>query len=202
MQGLERSRDQGGESTSAARERWVFEHTVDGLFRGSLRERLSATALVSLRQAGIDLSRPLLPAYSSETWIRALHIAAEAFSADLSPEASWRRLGQEVIQGLVHTRVGSAMVSVAGLLGPLRFLRRLNSTLRSTDSYVESRLKEVGPTSCEVWISEVMEQPAYHRGMLEALVSLAGGRDVRVRVLTCEGPGAWFLVEWEAAEAR
>jgi uncharacterized protein (TIGR02265 family) len=202
MQGLERTRERNEASTSAARERWVFEHTVDGLFRGTLRDRWSAPALQSLCQAGIDLSRPLLPAYSSETWGRALHIAAAELSSDLPLEDCWRRLGQEVINGLVHTVVGRALVSVAGLLGPLRFLRRLNSTLRSADNYVESRLKEVGPHACEVWINEVMAQPAYHQGMLEALVSLAGGQRARARVLTCEGPGAWFRVEWDAAEPR
>ncbi|HEX8536139.1 MAG TPA: TIGR02265 family protein, partial [Cystobacter sp.] len=83
-----------------------------------------------------------------------------------------------------------------------RFLRRLNPTLRNADNYVESRVEELGPTSCEVWFNEVMEQPAYHQGLLEALVALAGGRDARTRLLACEGPGARFLVEWEAPETR
>ncbi|OJH34801.1 DUF2378 family protein [Cystobacter ferrugineus] len=199
MQGLERTRDEGH---LPARERWVFEHTVDGLFRIALRGRLSAPALQALSEVGVDLSRPLLPAYSSETWARALRIAAADSFPGQPPEVSWCRLGQEVINGLVHTLVGNAMVSVASLLGPLRFLRRLNPTLRNTDNYVESRVEELGPTSCEVWINEVMEQPAYHQGMLEALVALAGGGDVRTRLLSFEGPGARFLVEWEAPETR
>jgi len=192
MEGLERTRE----------ERWVFEHAVDGLFRGPLRDRLSASALQALCEVGIDLSKPLLPAYSSETWGRALHIAAADLSTELPHEASWRRLGQELINGLVHTLVGGAMVNVATLLGPLRFLRRLNSTLRNADNYVEARLQDVSPTSCEVWINDVMEQPAYYRGVLEALITLAGGREARTRLLSCEGRGAWFLAEWEAPEAR
>jgi uncharacterized protein (TIGR02265 family) len=200
MQGLERTRDEG--SLAGAREQWVFEHTVGGLFQGPLRGRLSIPALQALSQVGIDLSRPLLPAYSRETWAHALRIAAADLFPGEPPELSWRRLGQDVINGLVHTRVGNGMVSVASLLGPLRFLRRLNPTLRNADNYVESRVEELGPTSCEVWFNEVMEQPAYHQGMLEALVVLAGGRDVRTRLLACVGPGARFLVEWEAPEAR
>ncbi|EPX64258.1 hypothetical protein D187_005392 [Cystobacter fuscus DSM 2262] len=199
MQGLERSSDEG--SLPEARERWVFEHTVAGLFRSEWGSRLSAPALQALSEVGVDLSRPLLPAYSSETWARALRIAAADLFPGQPPQTSWRRLGQEVIHGLVHTLVGNAMVNVATLLGPLRFLRRLNPTLRNADNYVESRVEELGPTSCEVWFNEVMEQPAYHQGLLEALVGLAGGRDARARFLSSEGPGARFLVEWEAPEA-
>ncbi|MFY0582646.1 DUF2378 family protein [Cystobacter fuscus] len=166
----------------------MFEHTVAGLFRSEWGSRLSAPALQALGEVGLDLSRPLLPAYSGETWARALRIAAADLFPGQPPQASWRRLGQEVINGLVHTLVGNAMVNVATLLGPLRFLRRLNPTLRNADNYVESRVEELGPTSCEVWFNEVMEQPAYHQGLLEALVALAGGRDAR-SLPVLRGPG-------------
>ncbi|OJT25594.1 hypothetical protein BO221_06895 [Archangium sp. Cb G35] len=197
MQGLEGSRELGAERPAAARRRLVFEHTVDGLFRFSLRSRLSSQAWNGLKAVGIDLSKPLLPAYTYDTWKRALELTVVDLYPLLPREEGWRRLGQEVVNGMVHTVMGRAMVGVARLLGPLRSLRRLNNTLRSADNYVESRLTELSPTSCEVWINEVMGQPAYYQGILEACLALAGGQRARVRVLAREGTGARLHVEWE-----
>ena len=178
--------------------RWVFEHTVQGLFHVSLRGRLSPAARDSMCRAGLDLSRPLLPAYSYETWRRALEIAARDIHPLLSREEAWRRLGQNVVDGMVQTLLGRATAGVARLLGPLRSLRRFNNSLRSADNYVESRLEELSPTACRVWINEVMDQPTYYQGVLEAGVALAGGQRPRARVLSREGSGAWLHVEWDA----
>ncbi len=197
MQGLEGSRELGAGRPAVAQRRLVFEHTVEGLFRFSLRSRLSAQAWNGLRTVGIDLSKPLLPAYSYDTWRRALELTVADLYPLLPREEGWRRLGQEVVNGMVHTVLGRAMVGVARLLGPLRSLRRLNNTLRSADNYVESRLTELSPTSCEVWINEVMDQPSYYQGILEACIALAGGQRARARVVAREGTGARLHVEWE-----
>jgi len=196
MQGLEGSRELGA-GRPATQRRLVFEHTVEGLFRFSLRSRLSSQAWNGLRAVGIDLSKPLLPAYSDETWKRALELTVADLYPLLPREEGWRRLGREVVNGMVHTVLGRAMVGVARLLGPLRSLRRLNNTLRSADNYVESRLTELSPTSCEVWINEVMGQPSYYQGILEACIALAGGQRARARVVAREGTGARLHVEWE-----
>jgi uncharacterized protein (TIGR02265 family) len=197
MQGLEESRGLGAERSSAQQRRLVFEHTIEGLFRISLRHRLSALAWQLLREAGLDLSRPLAPAYPYETWKRALEISVADLYPFLPREEAWRRMGRDVVDGMMRTVLGRAMVGVSRLLGPLRSLRRLNNTLRSADNYVESRLTELSPTSCEVWINEVMEQPSYYQGVLEACLTLAGGREIRTRLLSRDGRGARFHVEWE-----
>jgi uncharacterized protein (TIGR02265 family) len=197
MQGLQETRGLGAERLPAPQRRLVFEHTVEGLFRVSLRHRLSALAWPALREAGLDLSRPLAPAYPYETWKRALEIAVADLYPFLSREEAWRRMGRDVVDGMMRTVMGRAMVGVARLLGPLRSLRRLNSTLRSADNYVESRLTELSSTSCDVWINEVMDQPSYYQGVLEACITLAGGRDVRTRVLSRDGRGAFLHVQWQ-----
>ena len=175
----------------------MFEHTFEGLFRFALRERLSAQAWDALRQAGVDLSKPLLPAYSYEMWRRSLELAVADVYPRLPTAEAWRHLGRDVVRGMVYTLMGRAMVGVARLLGPLRSLRRLNNTLRSADNYVESRITELSPTACEVWFNEVMDQPSYYQGVLEASLGLAGARGIQTRVLRREGPGAVLHVEWE-----
>ncbi|HEX8435892.1 DUF2378 family protein [Archangium sp.] len=185
------------ERSPAPQRRLVFEHTIEGLFRFSLRNRLSAPAWQALREVGLDLSKPLLPAYTHETWRRALELTVVDLYPALPRAEGWRNLGREVVNGMVHTLMGRAMVGVARLLGPLRSLRRFNNTLRSADNYVESRLTELSPTSCEVWLNEVMDQPSYYQGVIEACLTLAGARDIQTRVVACEGRGAVIHVEWE-----
>ncbi|HEX8822829.1 MAG TPA: DUF2378 family protein [Archangium sp.] len=197
MQGLEETAGLGVARSATPRRRLVFEHTVEGLFRFSLRTRLSSPAWQALREAGVDLSKPLLPAYPYETWRRGLEIAVGDLYPLLPRAEAWRHLGREVVNGMVHTLMGRAMVGVARLLGPLRSLRRLNNTLRSADNYVESRLTELSPTSCEVWLNEVMDQPSYYQGVLEASLGLAGARNVKTRVVARDGRGAVLHVEWE-----
>ncbi len=199
-QGLEGM--QGAAETLVARPRWVFEHTVEGLFRMALGTRLSAAAQQALREAGLDLSRRLLPAYSQDTWKRCLAIAAKDLYPHLSPAEAWRRLGTELMGGLAQTVMGRPMSSVARMLGPLRWLRRLQHTLRGLDNVVEVRLTELSPTACELHFNEVMEQPGFYQGVLEACLAQAGARQVRARVIRREGAGATLHVEWEEQHGR
>jgi uncharacterized protein (TIGR02265 family) len=179
-------------------QRWVvFDHTVEGLFLVALRGRLSATAESSLRKVGLDLSKKLLPAYPFEVWRQCLEIVAtDLYPMHPRPEA-WRRLGHDMVRGMCQTVLGRAMVGVSRLLGPLRALRRLNHTLRSADNYVEAHITELSPTCCLVWINEVMGQPGYYQGILEASLATMGARGARVRLCSSEGTSATYRVEWE-----
>jgi uncharacterized protein (TIGR02265 family) len=197
MPGLTEPQRTGSKASPALQRRVVFDHTVEGLFLISLKGRLSDTAAARLRAEGMDLSKKLLPAYSFETWKRCLEIAVMDLYKGLPRPEGYRRLGHDVVQGMCKTVIGRAMVSVARLLGPLRALRRLDHNLHSADNYVQARLTELSSNWCEVWINEVMEQPAYYQGILEACLEMAGARAIRVELIGREDSGASFLVQWE-----
>jgi len=180
----------------AARPWVVFDHTIEGLFTGALRGRLSATAVLNLRRAGLDLSKKLLPAYPFETWKQCLAIVAKDLYPHLPLPEAWRLLGRATLEGMSRTVLGRAMVGVSRLLGPLRALKRLDHTLHSADTYVEARITERSRTCVEVSINEVMEQPTYYQGVLEAYLAMSQARDGRVQLLRREGRGATFRVEW------
>lgn len=178
--------------------RWiVFDHTVEALFIVALRGRLPVTSVWSLRRAGLDLSRKLLPAYPYETWKQCLEIVAMDLYPHLSRAEAWRQIGHLLVEGMGQTGLGRAMVGVARLLGPLRALGRLEHTLQSADNYVKARITERSFTCVDVWINEVMGQPGYYQGILEASVSMAGGQGGRVELLSREGTGATYRVQWE-----
>ncbi|WP_224250029.1 DUF2378 family protein [Hyalangium gracile] len=181
----------------AERRRVVFDHTVEGLFLVALRGRLSVTAESSLRRAGLDLSKKLLPAYPFETWKHCLEIVATDLYPHLTRPQAWQEIGRAMVEGMARTVIGKATVGVARLLGPLRALRRLEHTLQSADNYVEARVTERSPTCVEVWINEVMGQPTYYQGILEACLSMTGAQGGRVELLSCSGGSASFRVQWE-----
>jgi uncharacterized protein (TIGR02265 family) len=174
----------------------VFDHTVEGLFLIALQGRLSSVAMARLRAAGMDLSKKLLPAYGFETWKRCLEVAVTDLYGRLPRDEGYRRLGHDMVQGMGKTVIGRAMVGVARLLGPLRALRRLDHNLHSADNYVQARITELSSHWCEVGINEVMNQPGYYQGILEACLEMAGAREIRVELIGREGNGASFLVQW------
>lgn len=179
--------------------RWVvYEHTVEGLFLVALRGRLSATAEASLRQAGVDLSKKLLPAYAFETWKQCLEIAVKDLHSHLPRPEAWRQIGRAMVEGLARTGIGRATAGVARLLGPLRALRRLEATLKSADNYMEARVTERSATCVDVSLNEVLGQPSYYQGILEASLTMTGAKGGRVELLSCSGSGATFRVQWSA----
>ncbi|WP_164006826.1 DUF2378 family protein [Pyxidicoccus trucidator] len=180
----------------APRQRVIFEHTVDWLLQPAVRLRLSPAAYTALREAGLDVTERLRPAYTFDTWKRSLAIIVADLYPAVSTDEGYRLLGQLLARGVERTTLGRAMVSMGRLLGPLRSMRRINETFRSADNYVESRFTERTQTSCELWINEVMDQPAYYQGILEACLELAGARDAHVEVLARDGAGATFALSW------
>ena len=58
-----------------AQERLMFAHAVEALFGRALRGQVTERLKARLRQAGLDLDRPLLPAYPIAVWIAALEIS-------------------------------------------------------------------------------------------------------------------------------
>jgi uncharacterized protein (TIGR02265 family) len=179
-------------------QRWmVFDHTVEGLFLVALRGRLSAATEARLRQAGLDLSKKLQPAYPFELWKQCLEIVVADLYPSLPCAEAWRKLGRAIVEGMSQRVMGRAMVRVSRLLGPLRALRRLDHILNSADTYVEARVTERSPTCVEVWINEVMGQPSYYKGILEASLVMTGAEVGQVELISLDGPGATFRVSWE-----
>lgn len=178
--------------------RWmVFDHTVEGLFLVALRGRLSPATEASLRRAGLDLSKKLQPAYPFEVWKRCLEIVVTDLHPRLSRAEAWRKLGRAIIEGMSQRVMGRALVRVSRLLGPLRALRRLDHILNTADNYVEARVTERSRTCIEVWINEVMGQPTYYQGILEASLVMTGTEVGQVELISLDGFGATYRVSWE-----
>jgi uncharacterized protein (TIGR02265 family) len=178
--------------------RWmVFDHAVEGLFLVALRGQLSPATQESLRRAGLDLSKKLQPAYPFEVWKRCLEIVAAELYPRLSRAEAWRKLGRAIVEGMSQRVMGRAMVRVSRMLGPLRALKRLDHILNSAGNYVEARVTERSRTCIEVSINEVMGQPTYYQGILEASLVMTGTEVGQVELISLNGFGATYRVSWE-----
>jgi uncharacterized protein (TIGR02265 family) len=178
--------------------RWmVFDHTVEGLFLVALRGRLPPATVERLRHAGLDLSKKLQPAYPFQVWKQCLEIAAADLYPRLSRAEAWRKLGRAIVEGMSQRVMGRAMVRVSRMLGPLRALQRLDHILNGAGNYVEARVTERSRTCVEVWINEVMGQPTYYQGILEASLVMTGTEVGQVELISLDGFGATYRVSWE-----
>ncbi|MCP3063118.1 DUF2378 family protein [Myxococcus sp. K38C18041901] len=170
--------------------------TVHGLFQLALKDRLSAAGWEALREAGLDLSKPLLPTYPLSQWLRWQRIVLVDVWPDLPEDEAWRQLGHTVMQGMLGTVVGRMLGVGARALGPQFMLFQLNRGFRGADNYVTSQVKASAPGRVELWLSDINGRPDYYVGVLESVLTLSGARMPRVAILHREGPSCTYLLEW------
>ncbi|MCI0569427.1 MAG: DUF2378 family protein, partial [Myxococcaceae bacterium] len=139
----------------------MFGQSVEALFFRAFTGELPRTCRERLRRVGIDLERPLLPAYPIDVWLAALDIAAEELLPELSRESAYREIGRRVVKAYTSTLLGRAGLLLNGVLGPRRMLERMSQTLRLSNNFMEARLRHLGPTDVELWVNTRVRVPSY-----------------------------------------
>jgi uncharacterized protein (TIGR02265 family) len=178
-------------------ERVEFEQSADGLFRGALQAHQDAHLVEKLRAAGLDLNRKLAPAYPAEDFYRWVRIAACHLFPGMDEEKACREVGRlAVIRGLKSTMLGRAALTAMQLLGVRRSLKRIGSTFKSGNNYVEARVTELSPTSMEIQLGPLVGPAAYFEGVLDEGPRQMGALDVRVTRARTEGEHIVWRVEW------
>lgn len=177
-------------------ERVVFSSVVEGLLRYGLRGQVSLRLRERLHQAGLDIDRPLLPAYPVPLWMTCLRIVTEEAYPGVPPEEAFRRLAERHVEGYGHTLFGRAVYRVMRLLGPRRMVQRLPQTLRGTDNYTEAELVEKGPTTYEMRMNSVLDVPGYAESLFEAMLRLAGAESPQVVKTQVEAEHTTYLLTW------
>ncbi|AKQ69539.1 hypothetical protein A176_006451 [Myxococcus hansupus] len=177
-------------------QRLVYVQVVEGLLEHGLRGRVSPRLKHRLRQAGIDLDRPLLPAYPVPLWMQCLNVIVEESFPGLSREDAFRQLAERHIEGYGRTLVGRAVYGVMRLLGPRRLVQRLPQTLRATDNYTEVELLEQGPTTFTMRMNSVLDAPGYAESLFESLLRLGGAEAPRVSRTHVAADSTTYLITW------
>ena len=174
----------------------MFSHAVEALFERAFRGEVTERCKARLRRAGVDLDRPLLPAYPIAVWLAALEITVAELLPDLPRQEAYREMGARLLRGYVHTLVGRANFSLLRLLGPVRALERLTAHLRANNNFQETRLTQLGATEWELWINTAVSEPAYYEGLLQAALQEVGAQNPRVGAGVRSDQGCTYRVTW------
>jgi uncharacterized protein (TIGR02265 family) len=178
-------------------ERVEFEQTADGLLKGAL-EALKDPALVEkLRVAGLDLSRKLAPAYPAADFYRWVVIAARHKYPSLDEVEACREVGKlAVTRGMQSTMLGGALIKALQLLGVRRSLKRIGTSFKNGNNYIEAKATELGPTSMEIQLGPLVGPPSYFEGVLEQGPRLLGAKEVQLTRLRTEGETVVWRLDW------
>ncbi|MBJ6766037.1 DUF2378 family protein [Myxococcaceae bacterium JPH2] len=177
-------------------ERLVFPPIVEGLFVRGLNGRVPFALKEQLRKEGLDLDRPLLPAYPLETWIRCVALTAKALHPGESDAVAWRLLGERMIDGYRDTMVGRALLGVLKLLGTRRVLGRAQHSFRTGNNYTEVKLTERGSNTVDLWLNEPGMLRYFKQGVMLATARAAGGPATQVEVLVFDEETVTYRITW------
>lgn len=177
-------------------ERLVFSSIVEGLLKHGLVGEMPPSLRARLKVEGIDVDRPLLPAYPVKTWEKCLHQIVEHYYPQLPREESFRKLGKQMADGYAHTFMGKALYALMRLLGPNRTLKRMAQNLGSSDNYTNVTLVELSPTEFEMKMNSTLEIRGYAEGLFEAMLETSGAREVSVAESARADVGTAYRIRW------
>ncbi|MGZ3457532.1 MAG: DUF2378 family protein [Archangium sp.] len=176
----------------------IFTHTLQGLFSRTFHDGVPAELKVQLRTVGVDLDKPLLPAYPVQTWCRCVELSAPFAFPRERREVAWRKLGERMIDGYQDSMIGSAMFSMLRLLGPRRMLQRAQKNFRTGNNYSEVRITEVSPTAMDLWFNE-SDEPLRHFtvGLVLAGMRVGGAEEPQVNIVDKDAKGFTLRASWK-----
>jgi uncharacterized protein (TIGR02265 family) len=173
----------------------VWGHTVEGLVRTG-KPRATPKWATRLRAAGLEVDKPVAPAYTRDQWRQFIFISAEElFEGTI--EERLDQLGSTFIDEYAKTFLGRAVAAVIGVIGTKRAIERMTKSLRSGNNYSETRATFTGPHRAEFWLNETLGAPTYICGALAGVLRRSGCSKVTVKTLSTDGQAATFEIEWE-----
>ena len=175
----------------------VFQHAVEGLFHVGLKGQVTPPLQTRLREAGLDLSRPLMPAYPRAAWNHFIQVTAESLWPDAPLDRAYHSLGRHLLLGYSRTLMGGAIIRLLRLIGPRRTLDRMTQNFRSGGNYNLCRVTEVGPREVLFWLNEPTIHPSYVAGIIDMTLELVGVQQRDIQVQTKDAEGCTYRVRWE-----
>lgn len=175
----------------------VFAPVVEGLLRHGVGERVTPRLRERLKQVGLELDRPLLPAYPVTQWIHCLHIIVAELYPDVPREEGFRQLAAHHVEGYGRTLVGRALLRLLRLLGPKRTVYRMTQALRSSDNYTEVRLEELGPCRYELWMNSALDTPGYAEALFVSFLRVSGAEEAQASIVRQDEESTTYHLSWK-----
>lgn len=176
----------------------VFSHTIEVLFRKILAAHLTPSIEARLREVGLDLSKPLDPAYPFRIFDDALEIVATQGMPHLEKREALRRIGEMQVDSFLETFLGKATFQFLKLLSRERFLTRMTKSWRQANNFVDAQFSTEPDGSIVVRVNDVGRFPEVTEGVMHAAFK-AAGHSARVETGAREGLGCAYRVRFSAA---
>ncbi|MCU0699964.1 MAG: DUF2378 family protein [Myxococcaceae bacterium] len=180
-------------TATAVHEHLIFSQTVEGLLRAV--GPLSPEVRAHFKTLGLDVDRPLRPAYPLDAFVQMLDFAGGLVAPGQPPLEQTRELGRRFMDAYQNTLIGRAMVAGMRVIGPWRTLDRLSHKFRTGNNFSETHLSRLGPTEAKLWCNRV-SRPGWYLGVIGRGLELAGAQDVTVRLIDQDVAGGTFHVQW------
>jgi uncharacterized protein (TIGR02265 family) len=173
----------------------VYGPIVDSLFNGVLGDRVTPQLRERLRQAGLNLSRPVLPAYQLHQFEAFLEVTAHELYSDVPFDDALFSLGEAQVDAFARTLVGRAAFSFMRMVGVRRSLEQITCSWRNANNFVRTRVHEPSPGTLEVWVNEVGRQPQVIHGTLSRTLHLISSQSYQVTMQHYDGHSCTYLLE-------
>ncbi len=170
---------------------------MHGVFKRVLAADVTPALTEQLKAVGLDLTQPLAESYPRSVWFSAIEATASAlFGAAPEPGSQQRQLGSHVMHALQSRHLlKGPWLTMAKLLGPRRALKQA-ADFGAENSPVNLEVKELNAKALEVTIDEG-RQPEFLAGLLEALVTVLGGKNAAVSIVSATDARAVFTASWK-----
>ncbi|HEX8820407.1 MAG TPA: DUF2378 family protein [Archangium sp.] len=190
-------------TSALSTEKLIFAQSVDALFVRALGPYLTRDGRRRLKEAGLDLSESLRPAYALEQWKAFLRVAASDIFPGASPQEAWSGLGERYLQGYRQTAQGRASMALVTRLGARHTLERVPHNVRAGNNFNEVRVEELGTQAATLWMKDVMaDNPFFACGFLAETLRAAGAGDLSVVPVAFDGTAATFRLTWTHAAKK
>ena len=178
-------------------ERVFFSHTVAAMFVEAFPPAAFPGLGERLKDAGLDVSGPLLPAYPYAVWRAALEAQrAIVFPGRALDEASREQGARYVEAYFERTIIGGPLRALLRLLGPRRSLDRMTRNFKTANNFSEVRFEQTGEGEGLLTVNDVFSaSPHYMVGIVEHGLRLCGMR-TQLTPLQADGQGWRFTCRW------
>lgn len=183
--------------------RVFFGHTMEAMFVHAVPPRGFPELERRYAQAGFDLSRPALPAYTYDTWRACLRAQREVALAHASDDEAAYLQGAHCAEAYFNrTIIGGPLKTLLRSLGAQKVLERTTRSLRTGNNFSESSFTLSGPREGTLWVNDLLhDSPQYLVGVLTRTMQLLGA-PLEAQPAGVEAEGGRFSVKWGQGTTR
>lgn len=184
-------------SDAGVQQRVMFENVFEAVLVRGYGQRMTPALKRQLKLDGVDLDKPLAPAYPVEVWMRVVHAVGVHLEGGADLEAQ-KKVGARFMAGYFETLLGRSVLPLLKLLGPLRSLRRMTQNFRGGNNFVETKVTEASPTDVTLWMNHCLAgNPGFVMGLLQHGLERIGAPSPRVEAVAHAPSGeATVRIRW------